>query len=103
MAPAAGRLPLEHAPAVVAGMDREIRLGEHERDVVSANLPAGAAAEGEIWELRLYVAGQTPKSLKAVENLQRMCEELLGNPVIEDCRYELEPSPPTPLPRAGEG
>lgn len=31
----------------------------------------------EIWELRLYVAGQTPKSLRAIENLRRLCEEHL--------------------------
>lgn len=42
------------------------------------------AADGEVWELRLYVAGQTPKSLKAVENLQRMCEEHLPG------RYKIE-------------
>src|SRR5512142_2969461 len=29
------------------------------------------------WELRLYVAGQTPKSLAAFENLKRICEEHL--------------------------
>ncbi len=29
------------------------------------------------WELRLYVAGQTPKSLTAFENLQKICEEHL--------------------------
>jgi circadian clock protein KaiB len=29
------------------------------------------------WELRLYVAGQTPRSLAALENLQRICEEYL--------------------------
>ncbi len=29
------------------------------------------------WELRLYVAGQTPKSLKAFANLKRLCEEHL--------------------------
>ncbi len=29
------------------------------------------------WELRLYVAGQTPKSLTAFSNLQRICEEHL--------------------------
>jgi circadian clock protein KaiB len=28
----------------------------------------------EVWEFRLYIAGQRPKSLKAVENLTRMCE-----------------------------
>lgn len=31
----------------------------------------------EIWELRLYVAGQTPKSLTAFANLKRICEEHL--------------------------
>ncbi|WP_341529350.1 circadian clock KaiB family protein [Nostoc sp. UHCC 0302] len=31
----------------------------------------------EIWELRLYVAGQTPKSLKAFANLKKICEEYL--------------------------
>jgi circadian clock protein KaiB len=31
-----------------------------------------------IWELRLYVAGQTAKSLQAFANLKRICEEHLG-------------------------
>ena len=35
-------------------------------------------AEVEIWELRLYVAGQTPKSLTAFANLKRICEEHLA-------------------------
>lgn len=29
------------------------------------------------WELRLYVAGQTPKSMAAFSNLKRLCEEHL--------------------------
>lgn len=29
------------------------------------------------WELRLYVAGQTPRSLAAIANLKRICEEHL--------------------------
>jgi circadian clock protein KaiB len=29
------------------------------------------------WELRLYVAGQTPKSVKAFANLKKICEEHL--------------------------
>jgi len=33
--------------------------------------------EDEIWELRLYTAGQTPKSLTALANLQRICDEHL--------------------------
>jgi circadian clock protein KaiB len=36
------------------------------------------------WELRLYVAGQTPKSVAALANLKKYCEQhLLG-------RYKLE-------------
>jgi circadian clock protein KaiB len=30
------------------------------------------------WELRLYVAGQTPKSLAAFDNLKKICEEHLA-------------------------
>ncbi len=32
----------------------------------------------EEWNLRLYVAGQTPKSLMAFANLKRLCEEHLA-------------------------
>ena len=28
----------------------------------------------QTWRLRLYVAGQTPKSIAALANLQRLCE-----------------------------
>jgi circadian clock protein KaiB len=31
-----------------------------------------------IWELRLYVAGQTPKALAAFTNLKKICEEHLA-------------------------
>jgi len=38
----------------------------------------------ELWDLRLYVAGQTPKSVAAIANLKRFCEEhLLGKYRIE--------------------
>ena len=29
---------------------------------------------GKVWQLRLYVAGQTPKSLAAFSNLKTICE-----------------------------
>jgi circadian clock protein KaiB len=32
----------------------------------------------DTWQLRLYVAGQTPKSIAAFANLQRICEERLA-------------------------
>ncbi len=38
----------------------------------------------EQWELRLYVAGQTPKSVTAFANLKKLCEDYLaGNYHIE--------------------
>lgn len=37
-----------------------------------------------VWYLRLYVAGQSPRSLYASANLRRLCEEhLAGNYEIE--------------------
>jgi circadian clock protein KaiB len=35
-------------------------------------------AEGEQWQLRLYVAGQTAKSMTAFANLKKICEEHLS-------------------------
>ncbi len=42
------------------------------------------AEQEEIWYLRLYVAGQSPKSLRAFANLTTLCEEHLAG------RYEIE-------------
>jgi circadian clock protein KaiB len=44
-----------------------------------ANKHDGSAPTTELWDLRLYVAGQTPKSLTALSNLKRLCEEKLQN------------------------
>lgn len=41
-------------------------------------------SEAEVWELRLYVAGQTPRSLTAFANLKKLCEEHLSG------RYTIE-------------
>ena len=38
----------------------------------------------EQWNLRLYVAGQTPRAIAALDNLKRICEEhLAGKYTIE--------------------
>ena len=42
------------------------------------------SSEPERWRLRLYVAGQTPKALRAFANLKTICEEHLAG------RYEIE-------------
>jgi circadian clock protein KaiB len=39
---------------------------------------SGESGEPEFWELRLYVAGQTAKSVAAFANLKRLCEERLA-------------------------
>jgi circadian clock protein KaiB len=38
----------------------------------------------EMWKLRLFVAGQTPKSIRAFANLEVICEEHLKG------RYQIE-------------
>ena len=38
-------------------------------------VPEFPPEQDELWELRLYVAGQTPKSVAAFVNLKRICEE----------------------------
>lgn len=43
-----------------------------------------AVAPPSEWELRLYVAGPTPKSLVALRNLKKICEEHLTG------RYHIE-------------
>ena len=43
-----------------------------------------ANGTGEKWNLRLYTAGQSPKSLAALDNLKRMCEQHLPG------RYTIE-------------
>ena len=44
-----------------------------------------AVPEGqEVWHLRLYVAGQSPKSLVALANLKKLCEQYLSG------HYEIE-------------
>jgi circadian clock protein KaiB len=51
---------------------------------VMENATAFENMEGETWELRLYVAGQTPKSVAALTNLKKYCEEHLKG------RYQIE-------------
>jgi circadian clock protein KaiB len=49
--------------------------------------PAGAKRkppDRQTWKLRLYVAGQTPRSVAAIDNLEKICHDHL-----HDC-YEIE-------------
>ena len=60
--------------AVVA---KKSRKSPAPRRVIRKRAPA-------IWSLRLYVAGQTPKSLSAFANLKELCEQNLAG------RYHIE-------------
>lgn len=45
---------------------------------------AGSEPNSDSWELRLYVAGKTPRSVAALSNLKRICEDhLAGKYTIE--------------------
>jgi len=51
----------------------------------------------EVWELRLYVAGQTPKSVTALVNLERICNKHLAG------RYRIEVIDLTQTPQLAAG
>jgi circadian clock protein KaiB len=42
------------------------------------------STRGSFWELRLYIAGQTPNSIAAIANLKKICENQLRG------RYRIE-------------
>jgi circadian clock protein KaiB len=50
----------------------------------SENSTPSQSSVGETYQLRLYVAGQTPKSALALKNLKQICEQHLQG------RYEIE-------------
>ncbi|MDD5657638.1 MAG: circadian clock KaiB family protein [Elusimicrobia bacterium] len=57
------------------------------RAIKDSDRRAAASAGGhqrEVWSLRLYVAGQTPKSVAAFANLKKLCDENLPG------RYQIE-------------
>ena len=43
-----------------------------------------ASVSADIWNLRLYVAGQTPKSIAAFANLKKICGDHIH------CKYNIE-------------
>ena len=51
---------------------------------LSENRIAASSSEASTYVLRLYVAGQTPKSVLAFTNLKQICEDHLQG------RYEIE-------------
>ncbi|HLY69088.1 MAG TPA: circadian clock KaiB family protein [Puia sp.] len=51
----------------------------------------------QLWELRLYVAGQTPKSTTALNNLKKYCEKYLKG------QYQIEVVDLLVTPQLAEG
>ena len=49
-----------------------------------SNVQGAHIEEPKLWQLRLYVAGQSPKSVTAFANLKRLCEEHLAG------KFEIE-------------
>lgn len=58
---------------------------------------ASGNTSAEYWELRLYVAGQTDKSIRAIKNLSRICTEHLEG------RYSIEVVDLLERPQLAEG
>lgn len=51
---------------------------------LAATRPAAKTPKPKVWKLRLYVAGQTPKSIRAFANLTILCDQHLKG------RYRIE-------------
>jgi circadian clock protein KaiB len=60
------------------------RVGGQKPQAVTDLLQDREPLATDIWDLRLYVAGQTAKSLAALANLRKFCEEHLAG------RYRIE-------------
>lgn len=65
-------------------LDGKLKKNPRAKRATTAGKGARNADEEVRWNLRLYVAGQTPRSLMAFANLKRFCEEQLAG------RYQIE-------------
>jgi circadian clock protein KaiB len=57
---------------------------QKEEDLTDELEKSSQSLDKEVYVLRLYVAGMSPRSIVAIENVRRICEENLKG------RYELE-------------
>ena len=55
-----------------------------EFQTADSSAPTSVAEHEDFWEMRLYVAGQTPKCDNAIVNLRKFCEEHMPG------RYKIE-------------
>src|ERR1019366_7328016 len=61
---------------------RRVRMRESRGSVRMAT--SKKPKQPQVWKLRLFVAGETPKSIRALANLKRLCEARLKG------RYQIE-------------
>jgi len=77
-----GYREVSRAGASAPGAGKPAAMPSNERG--DPDSPVDTSRGGELWTLRLYVAGRTPRSLKAFQNLKRVCEASLR------ARYEID-------------
>jgi len=65
--------------------DPAVSKSEEKKTVSKPRAGDKEAGQDPPFDLRLYVAGQTPKSLTAIANLKKICEEYL----VGQCRIEV--------------
>ena len=56
---------------------KETPMKKSRRKPSNGRAPQSASDDANRWNLRLYVAGQTPRSVTAFKNLKEICEEYL--------------------------
>lgn len=77
--------PRKAKPKKAVAKPKKIGTKPKVRPAAAPKRPAAPKrARPDAWNLKLYVAGQTPKSLAAFANLKRLCEEHLAG------RYTIE-------------
>lgn len=59
-------------------------MNQNSKDTRPDHPPAAGALDGATYVLKLYVTGATPRSLRAIENIERICRENLAG------QFELE-------------
>ena len=56
-------------------ISKQVLLRKRESELSGSGKKKAPPFKRPVWELRLYVAGMTPTSIRAFENLKKLCEE----------------------------
>jgi circadian clock protein KaiB len=56
-------------------ISKQVLLRKRESELPAKGKKKVPKFKRPLWELRLYVAGMTPTSIRAFENLKKLCEE----------------------------